>query len=70
MKMNQNVAAALLMGLAQGEFRFALRVNTQGSDRAPRGSALETERLAAAEAKRARKAARRASQSSGGDEHG
>ncbi len=65
MKMNQNVAAVLLMGFAQGEFRFPSRVNTQCSDRAPRGSALESERLAAAEAKRARKAAKRASQSSG-----
>lgn len=61
MKIDHNVAAVLLLGLASGEFKFAPHI-TQGNrlhaERAPRGSAEEAERLAAAAAKRARKAAR------------
>lgn len=61
MKLDTTVAAAMLIGLTSGELRWP-RHSAQGNrlhtDRARRGSPEERERLAAAEAKRARKAAR------------
>lgn len=62
MKINQNLAAALLMGLASGEYRYRRGItdgNRTHMDRAPRGSTQEAERIAAAEAKRARRAKRK-----------
>jgi hypothetical protein len=59
--MDHNLAAVLLLGLASGEFKFARGIasgNRLHTERAPRGSAEEADRLAAAAAKRARKAAR------------
>jgi hypothetical protein len=73
MKIDHNVAAVILAGLASGEFRMPRSMawlNRLHSERAPRGSAEEAARIAAAETKRVRKAARGALQSSGGTEHG
>jgi len=61
MKINHNVAAALLMGFTSGAFRnpsSAVSGNRLHTDRAQRGSPKEAERIAAAQTKRARKAAR------------
>jgi hypothetical protein len=61
MKMDHNLVAAMLIGMAAGEYRFPSRItdrNRLHTERAPRGSAAEADRMAAAEAKRARKAAR------------
>jgi hypothetical protein len=62
MKIDHNVATVLLLGLAAGELRYpptATSSNRLHTERAPRGSAAEAERMAAAEAKRARRASRR-----------
>jgi hypothetical protein len=62
MKINHNLAAALIMGLTSGAYQFprgATSSNRVHTNRAPRGSAEEAVRLTAAEAKRARKAAKR-----------
>lgn len=62
MKMNHNLAVALLMGLASGEFRNAPSCtsgNRLHRERAPAGSAEESERIAAADAKRARQRLKR-----------
>lgn len=61
MKINHNLAAALLMGITRGIFRNPPTItsgNRLHSERAPRGSPEAVERMAAAKAKRARKAAR------------
>lgn len=61
MKMNLNTAAALLAMLAAGDIIYPRGIasgNRVHTDRAPRGSVEERERIAAAETKRARKAAR------------
>lgn len=61
MKIDHNVAAVLLMGFASGAFRNPPTMTSRNRmhiDRARPGSAEETERMAAAAAKRARKAAR------------
>ena len=65
-KINHNVAAALLMGLTDGSLRNAPAItsgNRLHTDRAPPGSPESFERIAAAEAKRARRAAKRCSHS-------
>jgi hypothetical protein len=61
MKINHNVAAALLMGLTSGALKWPRRItdsNRLHTDRAPPGSPESFERIAAAEAKRQRKAAK------------
>lgn len=61
MKIDQNLAAALLMGFSSGAFRNPPAMtsrNRMHMERARPGSAEETERMASAAAKRARKAAR------------
>jgi hypothetical protein len=62
MKLDQNLAAVMLLGLTAGEFRMP-RGMTDGNrlhmERAPRGSQAERDRMAAAEAKRQRKLAKR-----------
>ena len=73
MKMLHTLAAALLTGMANNEFRQPRSVasgNRLHTNRARPGSVEHREALERAEAKRARKNAKRASQSSGGDEHG
>jgi hypothetical protein len=68
MKINQNVAAVLLIGLASGEFTFPRGMasgNRLHTERARAGSVEEAARIAAAAAKRQRKAARVRLQSSG-----
>jgi hypothetical protein len=63
MKMNHNLATVILLGLASGEFSFPRGMasgNRLHTERAPRGSAEEADRIAAAAAKRARKLAKRA----------
>ena len=63
MKIDHNVAAVLLLGLASGEFKFPRGMasgNRLHSERAPRGSAEEISRIAEGEAKHAAKLARRA----------
>jgi hypothetical protein len=66
MKINHNLAAALLTSFAQGWRRppSITDGNRIHTERAPRGSALEAERIAAAERRRRQRAAKR-SQSSG-----
>lgn len=58
MKMNHNLAAALLTGITSGQFGYP-RSCTSGNrihtDRAPKGSAEAIARIAAADAKRQRK---------------
>jgi len=64
MKIQHNVAAALLMGLAAGVLQFPRGMTSSNrlhTERARPGSAEEIERIAAAEAKRQRRAAKRAS---------
>jgi hypothetical protein len=61
MKMNHTVVAAILMGLYDGTLRNPRSItnsNRLHTDRARRGSPEERERLDAAAAKRARRAAR------------
>lgn len=68
--MNHNLVAAMLIGMVSGEFRQPRRPtdkNRLHTERARRGSPEEADRIAAAEAKRARKAAR--AQSSGDCDH-
>lgn len=63
MKIDHNVAAVLLMGLARGEFTFPRGMasgNRLHTDRARAGSVEETARIAEGEAKRNAKLARRA----------
>lgn len=58
MRIDHNVAAALLMGLVTGELRMPPSItsgNRVHGERARKGSHEEAERLAAAEAKRQRK---------------
>jgi hypothetical protein len=63
MKMDHNLAAVMLLGLAAGEFRFPSRItdrNRLHTERARAGSAEELARITESEAKRAAKLARRA----------
>jgi hypothetical protein len=59
-RIDLNVATAMLLGLAAGELRIPRITdgNRMHTNRAPAGSVEAAERIAAAEAKRARKAAR------------
>lgn len=59
---DQNIAAALIMGLTGGTLRFPTITdgNRIHTERAPAGSALEAERIAAAERRRRHRAAKRA----------
>ena len=68
MKIDHNVAAAMIMGLTNGTLRNAPAItsgNRLHTDRAPPGSPESFERIAAAEAKRARRAAKRCSRADG-----
>ncbi len=63
MKINHNVAAVLLLGLASGEFKFPRGMasgNRLHTERAPLGSREEAARIAEGDAKRNAKLARRA----------
>lgn len=62
MKMDMNVATVLLLGFASGEYCNPPSItsgNRLHQERAPRGSQQEAERMAAAQAKRERKAKRK-----------
>lgn len=63
MKMDHNVAAAILIGLAAGQLQFPRGMassNRLHTNRARAGSTEETARISEGEAKRAAKLARRA----------
>lgn len=61
MKINHNLAAALILGLVSGAFKNSPSItsgNRIHTNRAPRGSASERDALERAAAKRARKMSR------------
>lgn len=63
MKIDRTLAAALLIGLTSGAMQYPRHVtqnNRMHTDRAPRGSPQEAERILDAQLKRERKALRRA----------
>ncbi len=63
MKMNHTLAAALLLGLGSGTLRNPQSItsgNRLHTERAPRGSSLEAQRIEAAERRRRHRAAKRA----------
>lgn len=62
MKMNHTVAATILLGLTNGSLRVGPSITSRNrwhTDRAGFGSPESRERIAAAEAKRARRAKRK-----------
>lgn len=63
MKIDHTLAATLLIGLTNGSLQYPRHItqnNRMHTDRAPRGSPQEAERILDAQLKRERKALRRA----------